>query len=238
MGTRGRLTSRAPVAPVRDLLLELVSDLLLTMTLVFFLPFVLLTSGATWARFSLRRANRVGPGRSTATAPIPWLWSPGVAASLHRRLRTACHLAGTVISSRPEPPRRRWPKKNTPAPVDSIVELAREVVQEAVELDRELVTTSWLARGLPKAQALAALGYRVSAVEDAARRVHQLDASRSRISNTPGAVGLTLGERISVMEAAFGELSPRPPAGLGTAGLIADPTVTATAEAQALTRPA
>lgn len=238
MGTGGRLSSRAPVTPVRDLLLELVSDLLLTSTLVFVLPFVLLTSGATWARFSLRRANRVGPGRSTATAPIPWLWSPGVAASLHRRLRTACHLAGTVISSRPEPPRRRWPKKNTPAPVDSIVELAREVVQEAVELDRELVTTSWLARGLPKAQALAALGYRVSAVEDAARRVHQLDTSRSRISSTPGAVGLTLGERISVMEAAFGELSPRPPAGLGTAGLIADPAVTATAEAQALTRPA
>jgi len=215
-----------------------VSDVLLTLTLVFFLPFVLLTSGATWARFSLRRANRVGPGRSAASAPIPWLWSPGMAASLHRRLRTACHLAGSVISSRPEPPRRRWPKKNTPAPVDSIVELAREVVQEAVELDRELVTTSWLTRGLPKAQALAAIGYRVSAVEDAARRVHQLDARRSRLATTPGSVGLTLDERISVMEAAFGELSPRPPAALGTAGLITDPAAAATAEAQALTRPA
>ena len=203
--------------------------------LVVFLPVVLLTSAGTWARF-FRRANRVGPGRSASTAPIPWLWSPGVAAMLHRRLRSACQLAGSVVSSHPEPPRRRWPKKDTPPPTDTIVDLAREVVQEAVQLDHELVTTSWLARGIEKAQALAALGYRVSAIEDAARRVHQLDKSRARVANPPGPVGLTLGDRISVMEAAFGELSPRPQAGIAAPIHTTEPV--SSSETRRLTRPA
>jgi hypothetical protein len=213
-----------------------VSELLLTLTLVVFLPVVILTSAGTWARFSLRRANRVAPGRSASTAPIPWLWSPGVAATLHRRLRSASQLAGSVVSSHPEPPRRRWAKKDVPPASDTIVDLAREVVQEAVELDHELITTSWLARGMAKAQALAALDYRVSAIEDAARRVHQLDKSRARIANPPGPAGLTLGDRISVMEAAFGELSPRPPAGLASPVHNTEPA--SSAEARRLTRPA
>ena len=212
------------------------SDLFLTLTLLIFLPVVILTSAGTWARFSLRRANRVGTGRSATSAPIPWLWSPGIAASMHRRLRSACQLAGAVVNSHPEPPRRRWGKKGPPPPTDTVADLAREVVQEAVALDRELVTTSWLARGVVKAQALAALGYRVSAVEDAARRVHQLDARRSRVANVPGPAGLTLNERISVMEAAFGELAPRPPAGLASPIRSTDPVTSG--EAQPLTRPA
>jgi hypothetical protein len=209
---------------------------LLTLTLVFFLPVVLVTSAGTWARFSLRRANRVAPGRSTTTAPIPWLWSPGTAASLHRRLRSVCQLAGAVESARPQPARRRWSKRNLPAPADAIADLAHEVVEEAVQLDRELVTTSWLARGLPKAQALAALGYRVKAVEDAARRVHQLETRRARVSNPPGPAGLSLDERISAMEAAFGELSARPAAGL--IDPVTNPGVATSAKAEALTRPA
>jgi hypothetical protein len=217
-------------------LLVIVSDLVLTLILVVFLPVMVLTSAGTWARFSLRRANRVAPGRSAATAPIPWLWSPGIAATLHRRLRSACHLAGSVVSSHPQPARRRWRKQGTPPPSDTIVDLAREVVEEAVQLDRELVTTSWLARGIPKAQALAALGYRVSAVEDAARRVHQLDTNRARIANPPGPAGLTLDERIAVMEAAFGELSARPPASLAGPARTTEPVTSA--EAKPLTRPA
>ncbi len=212
-------------------------DVLLTLTVVLFLPVVLLTSAGTWAHLSLRRANRVAPGRSVVTAPIPWLWSPGTAASLHRRLRSACQLAGSVESSRPQPPRRRWPKRNLTAPADAIVDLAQEVVREAMELDHELVRTSWLARGIAKEQALAALSYRVRAVEDAARRVHQLETNRARISNPPGPAGLSLDERISALEAAFGELSPRS----GAAGFIA-PAPNAqgvtSAKTEALTRPA
>jgi hypothetical protein len=217
--------------------LSSVGDVLLTLTLVLVLPVVLLTSAGTWAHFSLRRVNRVAPGRAVVTAPIPWLWSPGTAATLHRRLRSACQLAASVESSRPQPPRRRWPKRNVTPPGDAIVELAQAVVREAAELDHELVRTSWLARGIPKAQALAALSYRVRAVEDAARRVHQLEANRARVSNPPGPSGLSLDERISALEAAFGELSPRP----GASALITPATNTpaaTTASTEALTRPA
>lgn len=213
-----------------------VSDLLVTVTLVFFLPAVLLTSVGTWARFSLRRANRVGPGRSAASAPIPWLWSPGMAATLHRRLRSACRLARAVEESRPPPPRRRWSQRNLPPQGDAIVDLAREVVREAMQLDRELVTASWLARGVPKVQAMAALAYRVSAVEDAARRVHQLETKRTSISSPPGPAGLSLDERISVVETAFGELSARPAASLLDAAHGQGPA--ASADVQPLTRPA
>jgi hypothetical protein len=227
---------RASWTTLAAVLLRSVSDLLLTATLLFFLPAVLLTSAGTWARFSLRRANRVGPGRSAATAPIPWLWSPGVAASLHRRLRSACRLARSVEDSRPQPPRRRWSQRKLPPQGDPVVDLAREVVQEAMQLDRELVSTSWLARGAPKVQAMAGLAYRVSALEDAARRIHQLETNRARISSPPGPAGLSLNERISVMEAAFGELGARSPAGLVDAAH--SPGSPTAADVQALTRPA
>jgi len=194
--------------------LTLVSEVLLTVILVFFLPVALLMTVGTWARMSLRRANSVVPGRPAVAAPLRWLWSPGAAASLHRRLRSACQLAGSIEGAGPRPRPKRWPRRNPPPPSDAIAELAREVVQEAVQLDRKLVSASWIAPGVPRARALAALGYQVRAVEDAARRVHQLDAERSRIASPAGSGTLTLDERLTAMEAALGELTPRLPAGL------------------------
>ena len=44
-------------------------------------------------RYSLRRANRLVPGREAPNAPVSWLWSPAPAAVLHRRLRASCKLA-------------------------------------------------------------------------------------------------------------------------------------------------
>ena len=54
-----------------------VSELLLTMMLVVFLPVVILTSAGTLARFSLRRANRVGPGRSASDGTNTLAVEPG-----------------------------------------------------------------------------------------------------------------------------------------------------------------
>ena len=173
-------------------------------------PAMLLMSGGIWAGTSLRRANKVAPGRSMSSAPLLWLWSPGEAASLHRRLRAACQLASSVVPQ--EQTRRRWAKRRRKPPSDAITLLAQEVVQEAVQLDSELVSTSLLARGLPKSQALASLGYRVRAVEDAARRVHELAARRAHLALAPGSTPLSLDERITAMESAFRELTPRPPA--------------------------
>ncbi len=187
-----------------------VDDLLLVFVVLLVVPAMLLMSGGVWAGTSIRRANKVAPGRSVGSAPMRWLWSPGEAASLHRRLRAACQLAGSVTPE--EEKGRRWPGRRRRPPSDAITLLAREVVEEAVQLDRELVSTSWLARGMPKTQALAVLGYRVRTVEDAARRVHELAARRTRIALTGGPTGLSLDERITAMEAAFHELTPRPPA--------------------------
>jgi hypothetical protein len=93
-------------------------------------------------------------------------------------------------------------------PEDGIARLAREVLEEAVILDRQVVSASYVVRGLPRAQALAALDYQVRAVEDAARRVHQLAARRAQLSRLPGVDTLSLDQRISAMEEALSELTP------------------------------
>jgi hypothetical protein len=102
---------------------------------------------------------------------------------------------------------RRHP---TPAR-DGVAELAREVLEHALELDSQLVTTSWLARGHSRSQALAALEYEVRGLEDAARRVHQLSEQRARLSQANEVSSLSLQDRITAMETAFSELTPRPP---------------------------
>jgi hypothetical protein len=170
-------------------------------------------------RSSLRRANRLVPGRGPATAPMTWLWSPGPAATLHRRLRSACQLASSVpgagrpreLAARPSRRALRASRRH-PAPArDGIAELAQEVLEDALELDGQIVTASWLARGHPRARVLAALEDEVGAIEDAARRVHQLSERRSRLSQSGEVSSLSLQERIAAMEAAFSELTPRPP---------------------------
>ena len=171
-------------------------------------------------RYSLRRANRLVPGREAAAAPLHWLWSPGGAAMLHRRLRAACKLASAVpgawlpsVDERARLSRRRTRasrRRSTPRR-DGIAQLAREVLEQAVALDGDIVTASWLARGMPRARALAELDNRVGAVEDAARRVHQLSDQRARLAQSTDMGPLSLEERIAAMEAALRELTPRPP---------------------------
>lgn len=186
--------------------------LLLTLFVILFLPVAFLLALASWGALgvsSLRRANRVVPTRSATTAPLRWLWSPSPAALLHRRLRSACALAGSVEGTLP---RRRWSKRRNEPVSDAITSLAQEVLQEAVALDRQLLSTSLLPRGIPRAQALSALEYQVGGIEDAARRVHQLATRRAQLARPAGPAPLSLDERIGAMEAALGELTPRPPA--------------------------
>ncbi len=187
--------------------------LLLMLFLVLFVPVAFMMALATWGALgvsSLRRANKVVPTRSAISAPLRWLWSPSPAAVLHRRLRAACALAGSVEGSLP---RERWPRRRREPVNDGIVSLAQEVLQEAVALDHQLQSTSLLPRGVPRDQALSALDYQVRGLEDAARRVHQLATRRAQLARPAGPATLNLDERISAMEAALGELTPRPPAG-------------------------
>ena len=183
--------------------------LLLMLFLVLFVPVAFMVALATWGALgvsSLRRANKVVPTRSAISAPLRWLWSPSPAAVLHRRLRSACALAGSVEGSLP---RERWPRRRREPVNDGIVSLAQEVLQEAVALDHQLQSTSLLPRGVPRDQALSALDYQVRGLEDAARRVHQLATRRAQLARPAGPATLNLDERISAMEAALGELTPR-----------------------------
>ena len=170
-------------------------------------------------RYSLRRANRLVPGRRAPTAPVSWLWSPGPAATLHRRLRSACKLASSVpgawrpreLSAHQGRRAIRASRRHSAAARDGIAELAREVLEDALQLDGQIVSASWLARGLPRARVLGQLERQVAAIEDAARRVHQLADRRARLAQSSEISSLSLQERIAAMEAAISELSPRPP---------------------------
>jgi hypothetical protein len=186
---------------------------LLLLVVFLLLPVAALTSAAAVATMSLRRANRVVPGRGATGPPIWWLWSPGYAALLHRRLRSACQLVTAIAGPLGRPGSRRWvrPSRNRPAS-DGIAELARGVLQEAVLLDRQVVAANYLARGMPRAQALSSLEHQVRSVEDAARRVNELAARRARLGSAPPYGDLDLDQRITAMEAALGELARRPPA--------------------------
>jgi hypothetical protein len=171
-------------------------------------PLSVICVGAAMVVGHLRRTNRVGPVGVAGAAPLTWLWSPGWAATLHRRLRSASALASSVAGP---PAARSWRRRRPSEPPDSIAELAREVVGEAVRLDHELVTATLNSPGAARAHALNALDFEVRGVEDAARRVHRLATRRAQLS--AGAVqGLSLHDRIASMEAALGELSagPRP----------------------------
>jgi hypothetical protein len=191
---------------------------LVLLAAVLALPVVVLVTAALVARTTLRRANRLIPGRSGGPAPLRWLWSPSLAASLHRRLRYACRVALSVAGTAGHPGRpdpwlarllRRRPRAAT-AP-DAIAELARGVLDEAVFLDHQVLAASYLARGFPREQALASIERKVRAVEDQARRVHHLAAWRAQLARFGSFGGTGLDERIEAMESALSELSIRPP---------------------------
>ena len=83
--------------------------------------------GMVVLRWRLGRANRVSPAVKSP-APLHWLWHPGRAARLHRRLRAAV----AMIHLSPSPRSRE-------APSLSVDELRRELEYQAVELDQHLV---------------------------------------------------------------------------------------------------
>jgi hypothetical protein len=176
-------------------------------------PVVLLGSAAFVATAALRRANRLVPGRAGGSAPLRWLWSPSFAASLHRRLRFACQVALSVAAPLGRPGarfgwRERLARRRAGVAPDAIAQLARGVLDAAVLLDRQVVAASYLARGFPRAQALASIEPQVRTVEDQARRVQQLAHRRAQLASCASFGGLDLEQQIEAMESALSELSP------------------------------
>ena len=153
------------------------------------------------------------PSPASLGLPAGQLGTGGLAAPRNCRRTRAVGRCG-----RPGAPRRgRRPR-------DGIAELAREVLEGAVRLDGQIVSSNLLARGHPRAQALAQVEYQVGAIEDAARRVHQLAEQRARLAQSSEVSSLSLQDRIAAMEAALSELTPRPPGPGKPPGRQAGPT--------------
>ena len=188
------------------------ADWLVPLFVFLFLPVVVLSGATFYATSALRRANQLLPGRTAGPTrpPLRWLWSPGPAAMLHRRLKAACQLAGPVAgltsTRRAMAWSAWWRRSSKRVRYDGIAELAQEVLNEAAHLDRQVVAASYLPRGLLRARALGGLDDQVRALEHAARRVHELAVRRGSIVQSGSTGLLSLDQRIAAMEAAMIEL--------------------------------
>ncbi len=159
---------------------------------------------------SLRRRNRVSPDRPSE-APTSWMWSPAMAARLHRRLQAAVAVARMVARRHAREPGR-----------PPVVDLAADLEREAVALDAHLAVVGRLhpserRRVLPRVMA------DVARVEQLTSRLSLLDArvsASARLPHHPGAME-ELALQLETLEAAHRELGAtdaavglHPPGGL------------------------
>ncbi len=144
---------------------------------------------------ALRRRNRVSPDRPSE-APIPWMWSPAMAARLHRRLQAAVSVARMVV--------RRHGRETTRPPV---VDLAADLEREAVALDAHIAVVGRL-HPSERRRVLPRLIADVARVEQLTSRLSLLDARMSasaRLHHDPGAME-QLAIQLDTLEAAHREL--------------------------------
>jgi hypothetical protein len=176
---------------MRDLVLALLA---FTVTWV-----ALAVLGFVVLRWRMGRANRVSPA-VRSPARLAWLWSPGRAARLHRRLRVAVadiHLA-------PSP-------RDRAAPALSVDSLRRDLEYQAVELDQHLIVAAHHPRTYRRGL-LSALEAQVVEVERLAVRL----SSMARPANAPTSgwtgpptspeVLARMSEQLDLLDAAQAEL--------------------------------
>jgi hypothetical protein len=85
----------------------------------------------------VRRSNRVNPNLPTL-APLTWLWSPFLAARLHRRLRRS---VATVDEALPRGRRNRrtWPQRPRAGAWPALTSAADQLARYAADVDAHLV---------------------------------------------------------------------------------------------------
>ncbi len=157
----------------------------------------------------LRRRNRVSPTQPSP-APVGWLWSPRVAARLHRRLRAAVAVARMIAMRHAADPDR-----------PRTAELAAELEREAVAVDHHLALVGRLPAGQRKAM-LARVVSDVHRIERVASRLSMLEvdaAAPARLASAPSAIE-ALSEELDRLEAARRELQ----AAEAQVGLRSDPS--------------
>ena len=134
--------------------------------------------------------NRVVP-TLRSPAPLHWLWSPQLAARLHRRLRTAIAAASASVAARG-------------AEDLGLADVVAELRQRAVELDAQLV----LADRAPKAarrRMLRELQAETYELERLVERVMRM--RRAFTGDAPSERGLgAVRERLELLESALREL--------------------------------
>lgn len=172
--------------------------------LAFLITWVLLmvvAIGVFW--WQLDRRNRVSVHHPT-TAPLTWLGWPTKAARMHRRLRNA------VAPIDPPAPKGR--RRSRRPPQGSADALRRELVLQAVELDRHVVFASRQPRYL-RAQMLHALDAQIREIEQLSLRVGALvrapgaPASGWDLKPTPQQALADIAERVAHLEHAHAELA-------------------------------
>ncbi|MDZ7734001.1 MAG: hypothetical protein U5R31_13855 [Acidimicrobiia bacterium] len=185
-------------------------EFLLVLSVVMLVVTAAALGSVAWGLWWLRRQNRVG-GRGGPEAPLSWLWSPGTAARLHRRLRAAVATAAAV----PRDPR---------APDTSRGALAGEVEHQARELDAWLL---WAARAPVQVRRAhhRAVAAHVGTVESLAVRLSRLEPSptSTRAIDETGTRLTELADEVARLEAATDEIAhldrllsgemPEPPGG-------------------------
>jgi len=149
----------------------------LALWLIVSMTMVLAVIGVLIGLFSyrLRRANRVDPDAETL-APLLWLWMPGAAPRLHRRLQVATapiHRIDQAEADQVEKTRvTRRPKHEPQRPPNSAPQLRHTLRTQAIKLDSEIVLAARQPRPVRR-PALRALGAQVTEVERLSTRLVQ-----------------------------------------------------------------
>ena len=177
---------------------------------------------------NLHRRNRVDP-EVESLAPLLWIWKPGQAPRLHRRLQSATSPIARIdaderMASTTEPSGRVGkiakavklnsdPEPEAPSP-GSVAGLRQTLRAQAVQMDRDVVLSARLARPARR-QALTAIGIQVGQLENlSARLVHQYRQSAAPVVSplphpvaaAPPQVLADVSHQLDVLEQAQNEL--------------------------------
>lgn len=151
-------------------------------------------AGAGAAAAWVQQRRRVGASRLTRV-PVAWRWAPSRAARRHRRLVRLVRIMRCAV---PPPKRRQSPT--------ILHELADELHQLAVELDRALLMASPM-RGNAYRNRLAHLDLRIGSLEAATQRLGDLAQGRNTDGDVPWEERMRRAEvRIHAFEHAWTEL--------------------------------
>jgi hypothetical protein len=188
--------------------METLLVILLVLTLLVGLPLAAVAGAIFWARWQLRRKNRVVP-TAPSPAPVVWLAMPHQPARLHRRLQVAVRVV-RVHAGLPDRPGRRARNLSVGGATGTVGDLIAQLEAEARQLDLEITRVSRAPKQVRK-QVLFDLDRRVLHVEQLAGRVAQMavdDALQALPPGDPNVAALDrLAEQLDHLEQARREVA-------------------------------